>query len=136
MLPVREKSVYGASTILLDFHTCHLLLGTAVKMQQSKDQVSRVRARSHFMHVDKNGDKALDKDEMRTLLTEMGELPTDDDIDEIFDNYATDSEMSEDQFVGWWMARRQAAKELITSRAHSLCAEIKARILFARPPPR
>ena len=51
MLPVREKSVYGASTILLDFHTCHLLLGTAVKMQQSKDQMGSITVAappSHF----------------------------------------------------------------------------------------
>lgn len=123
MMPFREKSVYGASAVMLDFHTCHILIRESKKMQDAKHQVARVQARAHFIHADKNRNQTLDREELGLLLQEMGERPTEEDIDDIFHEHSLSSEvMTEDQFVNWWVARRVAAKRLVLARTHKACS--------------
>lgn len=126
MMPFTERAVYGPSAIMLDFHTCGILMNEARAMKAAKNQVARVQARAHFIRADVDKSKTLDHGELKALLQDMGERPTDVDLDEILKDYGTVSNgskvMKENEFVEWWLARRLAAKQLILYHSHKACS--------------
>jgi hypothetical protein len=131
-VPKTDKVVYGPSAVMLNFHTCGILLSQTKDIQDSKEKAARVRARAQFKAVDTDGGGTLDHDELLELLSSMGlqHLAKNDIVQgaevpgsgmaKLFDRAAREQQlvfevdpetkesvMSEDQFVQWWMGLKK-----------------------------
>eukprot|EP01043_Picozoa_sp_COSAG02_P035317 COSAG02_NODE_2522_length_8608_cov_47.463862_1_plen_1635_part_00 len=131
-VPKIDRVVYGPHAVLLNFHTCGVLMQRTKEIQDSKDKAARVRATAQFKLVDTDGGGTLDHDELLELLTSMGlhHLAKNDvvggkevegsGINRLFEQIARDHDfkfdideesgetvMSEDQFVEWWTSLKK-----------------------------
>lgn len=139
-VPKIDRVVYGPHAVLLNFHTCGVLMQRTKDIQDSKAKAARVRATAQFKLVDTDGGGTLDHEEMLELLTSMGlhHLAKNDvvggkevegsGIKRLFEKIARDHDfkfdidedsgetvMSEDQFVEWWTSLKKP-------RASGCCA--------------
>ena len=121
--PVYDKVAYGASAVLLDFHTCGTLFNELKSMEAAKEKVAQVQARAHFKLHDIDGDNLIQEQEMHNLLLQLGERPTPADVTAIMAKYGdcTSGSISENQFAAFWIERRRVAREEANLVAHSSC---------------
>jgi Ca2+-binding EF-hand superfamily protein len=107
--PVMDKVVKGPHAVMLNFHTCGILLGQAKEIQQGREQAMKVRARAKFKKADTDHGGTLDADELEVLLKDMGNKATKDDIKEIIRKTADHrggNDMTEDEFVDWYLNQK------------------------------
>ena len=118
-MPTHDKVVHGPHAVMLNFHTCGMLLNQAREIKDSREQAMKVRARAKFKAADEDGGGTLDHDELTKLLHEMGDTSTPKDINSILGHCTEKLEdgvpvqapgaMDEDEFVKWWMGKKLKA---------------------------
>ncbi len=134
-VPKMDRVVYGASAVMLNFHTCGILMAQTKDIEDSKDKAARVRARAQFKAVDTDRGGSLDQQEMMELLKSMGlqHLAKDrpgqqpgSGIRDLFEDIAQQVRvdrsdpsfkfdedkdgsplMKEDEFVHWWVSLKK-----------------------------
>eukprot|EP01043_Picozoa_sp_COSAG02_P008699 COSAG02_NODE_284_length_25691_cov_14.733354_1_plen_451_part_10 len=113
--PVMDKVVEGPGAVMLNFHTCGILLGQARDIQDGREQAIKVRARAKFKKADADHGGTLDKDELLALLADMGNKATEKDVEAVLKSVVTKrpdtseaspDEMLEDEFVDWYLHQK------------------------------
>jgi hypothetical protein len=136
-VPKMDKVVYGPSAVMLNFHTCGILMTQTHDIEKSKEKAARVRARAQFKAVDADGGGTLDTDEMKQLLESMGlehmakdsggagtgilslfeaiakQIRTDRGQPDFKFNEDAEGNplMSEDEFVHWWVNLKRTKRQ-------------------------